>query len=185
VNPVPGHHPAPTPGEVYYKPANGAALLPSGSSPTPGPVYFKQPHHNIDVHIAEDRTTQGIEVSPKSNKINSPWSPGPTVPWGARFRSTPGPSVSPPNSLEFDSYYDDNAPKQESLMNVLMQNDLTMMAGLVAEVGLDAKLRSEHGPFTVFAPTDKAFNKFLEQFGGGRNGVEKLKRDRKLVKVRE
>ena len=46
------------------------------------------------------------------------------------------------------------------------------------------RLNAEAGPFTVFAPTDMAFNEFLEQFGGGgRKAVIRLKRKGKLQEV--
>ena len=50
------------------------------------------------------------------------------------------------------------------------------------------RLNAERGPFTVFAPTDAAFNEFLEQFGGGggsRKAVIRLKRKGKLQEVRK
>ena len=57
-------------------------------------------------------------------------------------------------------------------------------ANFFFEVGLDVRLNAEAGPFTVFAPTDAAFNEFLEQFGGGgRKAVIRLKRKGKLQEV--
>ena len=52
---------------------------------------------------------------------------------------------------------------------------------------MDVRLNAERGPFTVFAPTDAAFNEFLEQFGGGggRKAVIRLKRTGKLQEVRK
>ena len=53
---------------------------------------------------------------------------------------------------------------------------------------MDVRLNAERGPFTVFAPTDAAFNEFLEQFGGGggsRKAVIRLKRKGKLQEVRK
>ena len=115
-----------------------------------------------------------------------------------------------------DALYSDYAT-DDPLMEVLMAHDLTMMAGISAEVrtlleiepyfhlflfqysnadmngidasfsfevGLDVRLNAEAGPFTVFAPTDAAFNEFLEQFGGGgRKAVIRLKRKGKLQEV--
>ena len=55
-----------------------------------------------------------------------------------------------------------------------MRHGLTIMAGFLSEAGMDDKIR-EGGPFTIFAPTDKAFNQFLDQLGGVEKGVARLK----------
>ena len=171
-----GHAPQPTAGEVYYK-----EPAPAPHSHTPGPVYYKP----VPTAPHAATTRRGIEVSPKSTRITSPWEPGPTVPWGAQQRSssTPPPPPLPPSPNSIDDLYSDYAASPDPLMQVLFQNGLTMMAGIVSEVGLDKALESDKGPFTVFAPTDKAFNEFLHRYGGGDIGVRQLKRDGRLLSV--
>ena len=62
-----------------------------------------------------------------------------------------------------------------------------LLTRVSVQVGLDVRLNAERGPFTVFAPTDAAFNEFLEQFGGGsgRKAIIRLKRKGKLQEVRK
>jgi len=65
-----------------------------------------------------------------------------------------------------------------SIMEVLRSNDLTVMATLLEESGLEPMLNQKsYGSFTVFAPTDTAFNEFFEPMGGVITGVEKLKQN--------
>ena len=68
-------------------------------------------------------------------------------------------------------------------MEVLRTNDLTLMATLLEESGLEPMLNQKsYGSFTVFAPTDTAFNEFFEPMGGVIAGVEKLKQNQKEMK---
>ena len=68
-------------------------------------------------------------------------------------------------------------------MEVLRSNDLTVMATLLTESGLDQMLNQKsYGEFTVFVPTDKAFNEFFEPMGGVISGIEKLKQNKKEMK---
>jgi uncharacterized surface protein with fasciclin (FAS1) repeats len=70
-----------------------------------------------------------------------------------------------------------------SFMEVLRSNDLTVMATLLTESGLDQMLNQKsYGEFTMFVPTDKAFNEFFEPMGGVIDGIEKLKQNKKEMK---
>ena len=56
---------------------------------------------------------------------------------------------------------DEDVPPPTDIITVLIQNNLTEMASLLMESGLDEKLLSSNeGPFTVFAPTNVAFKRF-------------------------
>jgi len=59
---------------------------------------------------------------------------------------------------------------------MLKSHDLTVMAALLEETHLDKSIDSQ-GEFTLFAPTDLAFNEFLQKLGGVKVGVGKLKKN--------
>lgn len=48
---------------------------------------------------------------------------------------------------------------------MLKDQDLTVMAALLEETQLDRSIDAQ-GQFTLFAPTDLAFNQFLQKLGG-------------------
>ena len=61
-------------------------------------------------------------------------------------------------------------------MDRLREEDLTVMAALLEETQL-ARSIDKQAEFTLFAPTDLAFNQFLQKLGGVRVGVSKLKKN--------
>lgn len=72
---------------------------------------------------------------------------------------------------------------EPSIMEVLRLNDLTVMSTLLEESGLDQMLNQKsYGSFTIFVPTDSAFNKFFDTMGGVVAGIEKLKRNNTEIK---
>jgi len=64
----------------------------------------------------------------------------------------------------------------KGIIDLLKSNDLTVMAALLEETELDKSIDTE-GQFTLFAPTDLAFNQFLQKLGGVKEGVGKLKQN--------
>lgn len=86
------------------------------------------------------------------------------------FTTTPPPST--PASV---------APTQSpDLTNILRNNGLFAMAKYLKQSGLDSIL-NETGPYTIFAPTDKAFKSLLVQLGGPEKAEEKFKNNPRLL----
>jgi uncharacterized surface protein with fasciclin (FAS1) repeats len=66
------------------------------------------------------------------------------------------------------------------LTSVLKNRGLFAMAKYLKQSGLDSIL-NETGPYTVFAPTDKAFKSLLVQLGGPEKAEEKFKNNPRLL----
>lgn len=66
------------------------------------------------------------------------------------------------------------SPKAAELTSILRDHGLFAMAKYLRQSGLDSIL-NETGPYTVFAPTDKAFKSLLVQLGGPEKAEEKFK----------
>lgn len=69
---------------------------------------------------------------------------------------------------------------QSELSNILKNSGLHAMAKYLKQSGLDAIL-NETGPYTVFAPSDKAFKSLLVQLGGPDRAEEKFKSNPRLL----
>lgn len=67
-----------------------------------------------------------------------------------------------------------------ALSQIFKANGLHAMAKYLRQSGLDAIL-NETGPYTVFAPTDKAFKSLLVQLGGPDRAEEKFKTNPRLL----
>lgn len=63
---------------------------------------------------------------------------------------------------------------------ILKRRGLHAMAKYLKQSGLDSIL-NETGPYTVFAPTDKAFKSLLVQLGGPERAEEKFKTNPRLL----
>lgn len=66
------------------------------------------------------------------------------------------------------------------LANILRNSGLFAMAKYLRQSGLDSIL-NETGPYTIFAPTDKAFKSLLVQLGGPEKAEEKFKNNPRLL----
>jgi uncharacterized surface protein with fasciclin (FAS1) repeats len=66
------------------------------------------------------------------------------------------------------------------LANILRKAGLFAMAKYLRQSGLDSIL-NETGPYTIFAPTDKAFKSLLVQLGGPEKAEEKFKNNPRLL----
>lgn len=75
---------------------------------------------------------------------------------------------------------DATAPPSTEFLNVLKNNGLHAMAKYLKQSGLDTIL-NETGPYTVFAPSDKAFKNLLVQLGGPDRAEEKFKSNPRLL----
>lgn len=71
-------------------------------------------------------------------------------------------------------------PPQNELSTILKNNGLHAMAKYLKQSGLDSIL-NETGPYTVFAPSDKAFKSLLVQLGGPDRADEKFKANPRLL----
>ena len=69
---------------------------------------------------------------------------------------------------------------QNDLSAILKGRGLHAMAKYLKQSGLDSIL-NETGPYTVFAPTDKAFKSLLVQLGGPERAEEKFKSNPRLL----
>ncbi|KAG5676011.1 hypothetical protein PVAND_005866 [Polypedilum vanderplanki] len=66
------------------------------------------------------------------------------------------------------------------LSDILKSSGLFAMAKYLKQSGLDSIL-NETGPYTIFAPTDKAFKSLLVQLGGPEKAEEKFKNNPRLL----
>lgn len=73
-----------------------------------------------------------------------------------------------------------SSDQQSELVQILKSNGLHAMAKYLRQSGLDSIL-NETGPYTVFAPSDKAFKSLLVQLGGPDRAEEKFKSNPRLL----
>lgn len=73
-----------------------------------------------------------------------------------------------------------DAASSNELSSILKNRGLHAMAKYLKQSGLDSIL-NETGPYTVFAPTDKAFKSLLVQLGGPERAEEKFKSNPRLL----
>lgn len=74
----------------------------------------------------------------------------------------------------------ETTPESEELTEILKKNELYAMSRFLRQSGLDTIL-NETGPYTIFAPTDKAFKTLLIQLGGPEKAEEKFKENPRLL----
>lgn len=85
---------------------------------------------------------------------------------------SPSPSISVSSTIA--------TPAPSALSQIFKANGLHAMAKYLRQSGLDAIL-NETGPYTLFAPTDKAFKSLLVQLGGPERAEEKFKSNPRLL----
>lgn len=91
------------------------------------------------------------------------------------------PSYSPTFTTTPASTFPPSRPTQApELTNILRDRGLFAMAKYLRQSGLDSIL-NETGPYTIFAPTDKAFKSLLVQLGGPEKAEEKFKNNPRLL----
>lgn len=74
----------------------------------------------------------------------------------------------------------DPSSSSPGLVDILKENGLFATAKYLRQSGLDTIL-NETGPYTIFAPTDKAFRTLLIQLGGPDKAEEKFKENPRLL----
>lgn len=75
---------------------------------------------------------------------------------------------------------DTTTSSSSELINILKNSGLHAMAKYLRQSGLDTIL-NETGPYTLFAPSDKAFKNLLVQLGGPDRAEEKFKSNPRLL----
>ncbi|XP_046737146.1 uncharacterized protein LOC124405920 [Diprion similis] len=68
----------------------------------------------------------------------------------------------------------------DNLIRILKRQGLYAMAKFLGQSGLDTVL-NDTGPYTIFAPTDKAFRALLVQLGGPEKAEEKFRENPRLL----
>lgn len=90
------------------------------------------------------------------------------------------PSYSPTFTTTPPTTFSTISTKASELTNILRDRGLFAMAKYLRQSGLDSIL-NETGPYTIFAPTDKAFKSLLVQLGGPEKAEEKFKNNPRLL----
>lgn len=148
----------------------------------------KQPKHTSR-HTFESTAETGSPYStlptflPTQNTARSQFVSRSTTP----RTTTPTGSATTPHYVDNENVYEPS-PSEASevstsiheLSNILKSNNLHAMAKYLKQSGLDSIL-NETGPYTVFAPTDKAFKSLLVQLGGPDKAEEKFKNNPRLL----
>ncbi|XP_013181447.1 PREDICTED: uncharacterized protein LOC106127760 [Papilio xuthus] len=94
-----------------------------------------------------------------------------------------GSSAIPPTVEEaksFPAYNTNPSNINPGLVDILKENGLFATAKYLRQSGLDTIL-NETGPYTIFAPTDKAFRTLLVQLGGPDRAEEKFRDNPRLL----
>lgn len=120
--------------------------------------------HNVDAQKFVS-STRGNSASPTSAAPASIFS---------------SPSYSPTFSTTPPSTFATSSTAAPELSNILRNKGLFAMAKYLKQSGLDSIL-NETGPYTIFAPTDKAFKSLLVQLGGPEKAEEKFKNNPRLL----
>lgn len=123
--------------------------------------------HNIDSQKYVSSTRGGLAVSATTASPTFASSIFSSPSYSPTFTTTPA-STSKSTT---------QAPE---LSNILRNAGLFAMAKYLKQSGLDTIL-NETGPYTIFAPTDKAFKSLLVQLGGPEKAEEKFKNNPRLL----
>ncbi|KAI8427432.1 hypothetical protein MSG28_001976, partial [Choristoneura fumiferana] len=91
-----------------------------------------------------------------------------------------GSSTVPPSVGEGNSHLQFARQANPGLVDILKENGLFATAKYLRQSGLDTIL-NETGPYTIFAPTDKAFRTLLVQLGGPDRAEEKFRDNPRLL----
>ncbi|XP_063234267.1 uncharacterized protein LOC134537601 [Bacillus rossius redtenbacheri] len=97
-----------------------------------------------------------------------------------RFRATHATTTPLPDLEEDDIQVQPKQSSAASLTQIMKEEGLFAMARFLRESGLDDIL-NDTGPYTIFAPTDKAFRSLLVQLGGPEKADEKFKENPRLL----
>lgn len=124
----------------------------------------------------EYRSTTPRSVFHSTRSVSTTAFPGSNSP----ILSAHTPSASPISASPLTASSNVATSASSALSQVFKTNGLHAMAKYLRQSGLDAIL-NETGPYTLFAPTDKAFKSLLVQLGGPDRAEEKFKSNPRLL----
>ncbi|CAH1711005.1 unnamed protein product [Chironomus riparius] len=101
-------------------------------------------------------------------------SPAFSTPVRSSISYSPTFTTTPPTTVQASTQ------KSPDLAEILRNSGLYAMAKYLRQSGLDSIL-NETGPYTIFAPTDKAFKSLLVQLGGPEKAEEKFRNNPRLL----
>ncbi|XP_070496612.1 eukaryotic translation initiation factor 4 gamma-like [Chironomus tepperi] len=101
-------------------------------------------------------------------------SPAFSTPVRSSISYSPTFTTTPPTTVQATTQ------KTPDLAEILRNSGLFAMAKYLRQSGLDSIL-NETGPYTIFAPTDKAFKSLLVQLGGPEKAEEKFRNNPRLL----
>lgn len=146
---------------------------PSTRSITSTERYSSSPLHEYTANRISSATAKTYPSSTFSTIVNTTPSYRPTpedlIVIGS---STPAPAVNHGHNYVIQP--------NPSLVDILKENGLFATAKYLRQSGLDTIL-NETGPYTIFAPTDKAFRTLLVQLGGPDRAEEKFRDNPRLL----
>lgn len=187
------HYPSSTPAAVstfhpsqYASPSSSPAYY--GSSTTSSPTTYDHSPSSVEPRILHSSTNPLHRFDTSDEASSSTFNQSPS----AHFHTTPiaaatSPTPKPESSTTAYPLTVQGLPtstpvpeEPSELSNILKSRGLHAMAKYLRQSGLDSIL-NETGPYTVFAPTDKAFKSLLVQLGGPERAEEKFKTNPRLL----
>ncbi|KAJ4449486.1 hypothetical protein ANN_00885 [Periplaneta americana] len=157
---------SPVPGIIYANPSEIPTLTTnSGYSEQEGTIVTDYRHKQRDFQ-------QNVEAP----SLKSPTRVAPPAPENILKDSERILPLDEDGSIEYQS----KTQSSLSLADVLKKEGLYAMARFIRESGLN-NILNDTGPYTVFAPTDKAFRALLVQLGGPEKAEEKFKENPRLL----
>lgn len=183
------HYPSSTPAAVstfhpssYASPSSSPTYF--ESSTTSSPTTYDHSPSSVEARILHSSTNplHRFDTSDSTASFHhSPSTQFHTTPIAA---TTPAPKADPtttPFPLTVQGLPTTTAAEEPSELSVILKSrGLHAMAKYLRQSGLDSIL-NETGPYTVFAPTDKAFKSLLVQLGGPERAEEKFKTNPRLL----
>ncbi|XP_028174764.1 uncharacterized protein LOC114363281 [Ostrinia furnacalis] len=163
---------------IATSPSPTHTFSPSTRSITTTERYSSSPNHDFTINrIGHSQSTKTSFPSSTFSSIIS------TTP---SYRPTPedlvviGSSTAAPTIDLGHSHSSFARQSNPGLVEILKENGLFATAKYLRQSGLDTIL-NETGPYTIFAPTDKAFRTLLVQLGGPDRAEEKFRDNPRLL----
>lgn len=135
-------------------------------STTEAPDYATASSINYIRNAEAQKLVQTVSASTVSPAFSTPVRS--SISYSPTFTTTPPTTVQP------------STQKTPDLAEILRNSGLFAMAKYLRQSGLDSIL-NETGPYTIFAPTDKAFKSLLVQLGGPEKAEEKFRNNPRLL----
>lgn len=136
-------------------------------------AHHSSPYASTASHASSVSRIHSSSIGSTANHVSSSARHSSSTP---AFVKTSSAQYSSTTSLPFA----ETTVAQEELSQILKSHGLHAMAKYLKQSGLDSIL-NETGPYTIFAPTDKAFKNLLVQLGGPERAEEKFKSNPRLL----